>query len=72
VRDRQVQQDQFTFPVYLPRAVADPHANGTWPNTRTVAHRLCEGAGMDESEVAKLMRGNAIECYGLERFGIES
>ena len=48
-----------------------PHANGTWPNTRSVAHRLCTAAGMDGPEVAKLMRGNAIECYGLERFGIE-
>jgi predicted TIM-barrel fold metal-dependent hydrolase len=48
-----------------------PHANGTWPNTRSVAHRLCTAAGMDGAEVAKLMRANAIECYGLERFGIE-
>ena len=47
-----------------------PHANGTWPNTRAVAHRLCSAAGMDASECTKLVRTNAIECYGLDRFGI--
>jgi predicted TIM-barrel fold metal-dependent hydrolase len=47
-----------------------PHANGTWPNTRSVAHRLCTQAGMNEQEAAQLLRGNAIECYGLERFGV--
>jgi predicted TIM-barrel fold metal-dependent hydrolase len=47
-----------------------PHANGTWPNTLDVARRLCRDAGMDEVESAKLVRGNAIACYGLERFGL--
>jgi predicted TIM-barrel fold metal-dependent hydrolase len=47
-----------------------PHANGTWPHTRGVAHRLCSEAGMDAAECAMLLRGNAISCYGLERFGI--
>jgi predicted TIM-barrel fold metal-dependent hydrolase len=47
-----------------------PHANGTWPDTRGVAHRLFEQAGMDARECARLLRGNAIDCYGLERFGI--
>jgi predicted TIM-barrel fold metal-dependent hydrolase len=47
-----------------------PHANGTWPHTRAVAHRLCAAAGMDADECARLVRRNAIECYGLERFGI--
>jgi len=28
-----------------------PHANGTWPRTRSVAHRLCEQAGMDAREL---------------------
>jgi predicted TIM-barrel fold metal-dependent hydrolase len=49
-----------------------PHANGTWPQTRSVAHRLCTQAGMDADECARLLRGNAIACYGLERFGIEA
>jgi predicted TIM-barrel fold metal-dependent hydrolase len=49
-----------------------PHANGTWPNTLAVAHRLCREAGMDASEAARLVRGNAIDCYGLERFGVHA
>jgi len=47
-----------------------PHANGTWPNTRAVAHRLCDAAGMSAEECALLLRRNAIDCYGLERWGI--
>jgi len=47
-----------------------PHANCTWPHTRAVSHRLCEAAGMDAEECARLVRRNAIDCYGLERFGI--
>jgi predicted TIM-barrel fold metal-dependent hydrolase len=47
-----------------------PHANGTWPRTRSVAHRLCEQAGMNADESAMLLRRNAISCYGLDRFGI--
>jgi predicted TIM-barrel fold metal-dependent hydrolase len=47
-----------------------PHANGTWPHTRAVAHRLCATAGMDAAECLQLLRTNAIRCYGLERFGI--
>jgi len=47
-----------------------PHANGTWPNSRAVAHRLCSAAGMNADECNLLLRGNAIRSYGLERFGI--
>ena len=47
-----------------------PHANGTWPHTRAVAHRLCTEAGMDARECAMLLRRNAVTCYGLDRFGI--
>jgi predicted TIM-barrel fold metal-dependent hydrolase len=47
-----------------------PHANGTWPRTRSVAHGLCEKAGMNAEECAMLLRSNAINCYGLDRFGI--
>jgi predicted TIM-barrel fold metal-dependent hydrolase len=47
-----------------------PHADGTWPHSRAVAHRLCEGAGMDAAEVASFLRGNAVEAFGLGRFGI--
>jgi len=47
-----------------------PHANGTWPNSRAVAHRLCSAAGMDAAECRKLLRANAVACYGLDRYGI--
>jgi len=47
-----------------------PHTDGTWPDSRAVAHRLCEGAGMDADECRRFLRTNAIECYGLDRFGI--
>ena len=48
-----------------------PHTDGTWPHSRAVAHRLCAGAGMDAGRVLRqFLRGNAIACYGLERFGI--
>jgi predicted TIM-barrel fold metal-dependent hydrolase len=49
-----------------------PHQNGTWPNSRAVAHRLCAAADMDAEECYRVMRGNAIDCYGLERFGISA
>lgn len=47
-----------------------PHANGTWPNSRAVAHRLCSDAVMDATECVQLLRANAIRAYGLDRFGI--
>jgi len=47
-----------------------PHTDGTFPESQAVAHRLCEGAGMDADECYAFLRGNAIEAYGLERFGI--
>ena len=47
-----------------------PHSDGTWPESREVAHRLCVGAAMDADECRRLLRGNAVECYGLDRFGI--
>ena len=49
-----------------------PHANGTWPDTRAVAHRLCSEAGMDADECFRLLRRNAVVAYGLERFGISA
>jgi predicted TIM-barrel fold metal-dependent hydrolase len=47
-----------------------PHSDGTFPRSREVAHRLCEGAGLDAHECWQFLRGNAIKAYGLERFGI--
>ncbi len=47
-----------------------PHADSTFPNTLKVATKICEEAGLSEDEIYRLMRGNAIDCFGLERFGI--
>ena len=56
--------DQITFEVDF------PHADTTWPNTKKIAEEICAAARLDESEAYKLMRGNAIRAFGLERFGI--
>jgi hypothetical protein len=47
-----------------------PHADSTFPDTKIVATRICENAGLTEAEIYALMRGNAIRGFGLERFGI--
>jgi predicted TIM-barrel fold metal-dependent hydrolase len=49
-----------------------PHSDGTWPHSRAVAHRICAAAGLDAAEVYGLLRGNAISCLGLDRYGIAS
>jgi predicted TIM-barrel fold metal-dependent hydrolase len=47
-----------------------PHSDGTFPHSRKVAHELFVAAGMDAEDCYKVLRGNAIEAYGLQRFGI--
>lgn len=48
-----------------------PHADSTWPHTPRTVAGLCAEAGLDEDELWKVVRGNAIRCYGLDRyFGI--
>ena len=47
-----------------------PHSDGTFPNSRKVARELFAAAGMDAEACYKVLRGNAIEAYGLHRFGI--
>ena len=56
--------DQICFEVDF------PHADSTFPRALEVATRICDAAGLSDEEVYKLLRGNAIECFGLERFGI--
>jgi predicted TIM-barrel fold metal-dependent hydrolase len=48
-----------------------PHTNGSFPHSRRRAWELSTKAGLDAHEVYQLVRGNAIEVYGLRRFGIE-
>jgi predicted TIM-barrel fold metal-dependent hydrolase len=51
--------DQVTFEVDY------PHSDSTWPNTLDVAQRLF--AGLDAATVEKVVRGNAIDLFGLDR-----
>jgi len=62
-RDR-IGMDQITFEVDY------PHADSTFPHTLEVATGICTNAGLSDDEIYKFLRGNAITCYGLERFGI--
>jgi predicted TIM-barrel fold metal-dependent hydrolase len=47
-----------------------PHADSTFPHSKKVATDICTQAGLNEDEIYKLLRGNAIRAFGLERFGI--
>jgi predicted TIM-barrel fold metal-dependent hydrolase len=49
-----------------------PHADSTFPHSKKVAADMCASAGLDEAETYKLLRGNAIKAFGLERHGIAS
>lgn len=64
-RDR-IGMDQITFEVDY------PHADSTFPHTKKIATEICENAGLSDDETYKLLRGNAIEAYGLARFGISA
>jgi predicted TIM-barrel fold metal-dependent hydrolase len=47
-----------------------PHGDSTWPNSLAVLEKNVADAGLDEHETYLLARGNAIRCYGLQRYGI--
>jgi predicted TIM-barrel fold metal-dependent hydrolase len=49
-----------------------PHADSTYPRSRELAEETTARAGLDDHERWQLLRGNAIECFGLQRFGIAS
>ena len=48
-----------------------PHTDSTWPESAVVAERMVKAAGLDENEIRQFLRGNAIECFGLARYGME-
>jgi predicted TIM-barrel fold metal-dependent hydrolase len=49
-----------------------PHGDSTWPNSRDVVTALIRRAGLNTDEAEALLRGNAIKCFGLDRyFGLE-
>jgi hypothetical protein len=47
-----------------------PHADSTFPRSKEVATEICAKAGLDADETYKLLRGNAIKAFGLDRLGI--
>jgi predicted TIM-barrel fold metal-dependent hydrolase len=47
-----------------------PHADSTFPHSKKVLESICAQAGLGEEETYKFARGNAIRCFGLERFDI--
>jgi predicted TIM-barrel fold metal-dependent hydrolase len=47
-----------------------PHNDSTFPHSKEVASKHVAEAGLTDRETWKLVRGNAIECYGLRRYGI--
>ncbi len=47
-----------------------PHADSTFPHSKKVVEDICTQAGLNDEERYKLLRGNAITAFGLERFGI--
>ncbi len=47
-----------------------PHADSTFPHSLATAEHICKQAGLNDDEIYKFMRGNAIKAFGLERWGI--
>jgi predicted TIM-barrel fold metal-dependent hydrolase len=47
-----------------------PHAESSFPESAALSRAMCDKAGLDETERYKVLRGNAIHAYGLDRFGI--
>jgi predicted TIM-barrel fold metal-dependent hydrolase len=48
-----------------------PHYDSTFPDSFAAAERMVREADLNETEAWQLLRGNAIECYGLGRFGLD-
>jgi predicted TIM-barrel fold metal-dependent hydrolase len=47
-----------------------PHADSTFPHSRETFTKIVQEAGLNDEEIYKLARGNAIKAFGLERWGI--
>jgi hypothetical protein len=48
-----------------------PHGDSTWPRSREVVEKMATTAQLSDDEIHALVRGNAVRCYGLDRyFGI--
>lgn len=49
-----------------------PHVDSTYPHSRDTVNRLATVAGLSDAEVVQFVRGNAVRCYGLERYGLSA
>jgi len=49
-----------------------PHGDSTFPHSRDTAATIASKADLSEQETWRLLRGNAISCYRLDRYGIIS
>jgi hypothetical protein len=47
-----------------------PHADSTYPHSRQTAEKLIANTGLNAHEAWQLVRGNAIDCFRLARYGI--
>jgi predicted TIM-barrel fold metal-dependent hydrolase len=45
-----------------------PHGDSTWDYSSDVAKKLCKAGGLDRMDSWRLIRGNAIGCYGLDKY----
>ncbi len=48
-----------------------PHGDSTWPRSAEVAEEMVKAAGLTDAETQQLLRGNAIACFGLARYGLQ-
>jgi predicted TIM-barrel fold metal-dependent hydrolase len=61
-RDSSIGSDQIMFESDY------PHADSTWPHTVETAETLMGEAKLSDVEVWKVIRGNAIECYRMDKY----
>jgi len=47
-----------------------PHGDTSYPHSKDMAETLIANAALNEQEIWQLLRGNAIKCYRLDRYGI--
>jgi len=47
-----------------------PHSDSTYPHSQKVIGELALAAGLNDEEIRQLVRGAAIKCYDLQRYGI--
>jgi predicted TIM-barrel fold metal-dependent hydrolase len=65
-------QNRDRLPVHqLMFEVDFPHGDSNWPHSMATFTRLAAEAQLTDEEALGIVRNNAIDCYRLERFGLE-